>query len=311
MKGLLAGLALALAGALPALAQGTSGTATSAQGALTLDQQVLRLFKRSCAECHDGSSRSASKGDFDHVLDPRQMIDGEWYLVPGDPEFSELFLSMISDDPDIVMPPPDADAHKPTQAEIDMVRDWIVKLGDTGYPTEKPSATVTDKVDEGEPAEPNPVIPPPPPEGGPPLSTVFARMHPLVVHTPVAVIPMAAIIAALAIAFRRYDQWLPALRWSLVFGALAAPVAVITGWNLADISGYREETVGLHRWLGVSALVVIFGCLALVEWTERKAGDRAKFRKITAGVLIAAAILIAFTGHSGGEIVYGEGYPFN
>jgi len=298
-----------------------------------LTQKVLKLFDMSCAECHDGTTRRRDKGDFATVLDVDAMIESDYFLVPGDPEFSEVYAVMIEEDPDLRMPPPDSDAYQPTADEIAMVRRWIIDLGDgpndpaptdddAGAPesaetseSETPPAVAEadgskpDKTDAHKAEGPKEAKEPARKDGGPPPNILFARMHPLVVHFPVAVIPMAAFIALTGAAFRRYDRWLPAIRWSLWVGAIVAPVAVISGWMLADIEGFRDETVQLHRWLGVAGLAFAWVSIMGVEWAERTANPHG--RRIALLILLAVAVLIGFVGHTGGELVYGKGYPFN
>ncbi|MGE9297358.1 MAG: DUF2231 domain-containing protein [Puniceicoccales bacterium] len=271
-------------------------------GALDLQAQVMDLFKMSCAECHDGSTARRGKGDFDTVLDPQAMIASNYFVIPGKPQKSEVYLLMAEKDPDMRMPPVDSDVHHPSEKEIAMVRDWIDSLASEPKAADA-GDTPADKT--ASPAQGDQ------PKANKPLSreVLFARIHPLIVHFPVATIPMAAFIALLGGIFRRYEDWLPAIRWSLLIGALVAPVAVASGWLLADVEGFRDATVRIHRWLGVSGLVVAWICLLTVEWGERTSNPHGRRWAIL--LLLAAAVLIGFVGHTGGELVYGKGYPFN
>ena len=92
---------------------------------IALTAKVLDIFSKSCAECHDANSGKRVKGDFDHVMDLELQLEDEYYLFAGDPEGSENFLLMITDDEDALMPPPESDVHKPTPEEIEIVRAWI------------------------------------------------------------------------------------------------------------------------------------------------------------------------------------------
>lgn len=328
-----------------------------------LQPRALAILEASCAECHDGTTRRRDKGDFDHVLDVQQMIEGDYFLVPGDPAFSEVYAVMIEEDPDLRMPPPDNDSvYQPTEADIKLIRDWIIALGEPEVREVSVAVETEDlKTDElemtedldsaekksedldadallaqaliGAAAEADETaevevetevvveeksveldLPPPPvlPEAEKSSisgETLFARMHPLLVHFPVAAVPMAGFIGFFGLVLRRYDRWLSTIRWLLLFTAILAPLSVATGWLLADIEGYADQTVRLHRWSAVVLAVFTWVSLFFVEAAERK-----KFKIGRRGAvffLLIAVLLAALAGHTGGELIYGEGYPFN
>lgn len=328
------------------LAVSLSSAQAGSSSVQVLQPAVLKILEASCAKCHDGTTRRRDKGDFDHVLDIQKMIEGDFYLVPGDPEFSEIYLTMIEEDPDLRMPPPDnTEVYQPTEADIKLVRDWIVALAEepveTGSVEEVGSTTAaSDKEDSAEEAavdnvtvvvapvsaldseevppafteETEDTLPVSPPEiqlpeksGIAPI-TLFARFHPLVVHFPVAAVPMAGLIGLFGLITGRYQKWLPAVRWALVFAAVLAPLSVATGWLLSDIEGYSDATVFLHRWSAVVLTVFTWVALITVQLAERR--DTAAWRRGAVAFLLASVLLAGFVGHTGGELVYGIGYPF-
>ncbi len=89
------------------------------------NRDVRPVLSDRCFRCHgpDSDAREAELR-----LDEREGLfsdrDGFVVVKPGSPDKSDLWERITSDDPDIVMPPPDA--NKPlTKSTIEMLRRWI------------------------------------------------------------------------------------------------------------------------------------------------------------------------------------------
>ncbi|MCY3002970.1 MAG: hypothetical protein NTV21_14305 [Planctomycetota bacterium] len=129
------------------------------------------------------------------------------------------------------------------------------------------------------------------------LYATFGRLHLAVLHFPVALLALAALLELLEL--RAPDERRAALVRTLArFGAVGALAAALTGWVHADAEPLGRtvaETLDLHRWTGIASAV-----FALVAgWGSglaRRAG------------LFAAALSVSVAGHFGGELVHGEGY---
>lgn len=125
------------AAALPVM--GAKAEAPPGAAAL-LAPQVQAIFQRSCAECHDANVRRP-KGGFGHVTDlDRLVADGD-YVVPGNPAQSMIHTVLVDPDPDVVMPPPDSDLPKLSDAEKETVKAWILALAEPPA-TPSPESTV-------------------------------------------------------------------------------------------------------------------------------------------------------------------------
>ena len=147
----------------------------------------------------------------------------------------------------------------------------------------------------------------------------FGRLHPVVVHFPIALLSVGALLEIVWVLFgkRRSRPSMSALV-CVVFGALGAAVAAWYGWLNADFEPYGRGvafTLRIHRWLGIStaslaAIAMVAGVGAVLK--ARAATVVAK--KMDAGTavyrvaLVLAAIGVAITGHFGGELVYGSDY---
>lgn len=93
-----------------------------------------------------------------------------------------------------------------------------------------------------------------------------------------------------------------AISLMLLSGAVSAVLAVALGWLLAGDGGYDESTLFWHRWLGVGVAIISFAAW-LVKTNKLS---------LTPGTYSASlwllAILIAITGHLGGNLTHGPNY---
>lgn len=156
------------------------------------------------------------------------------------------------------------------------------------------------------------------------LELFFGSFHPVVVHLPIGVVLVAALLHALS--------WLPRFRgltsvlpW--LYGAAFAGgvVAVWTGWSLAGPTGaYWDD----HRWFGLGATAAT-GLAALAtayaardltpsavprEEADADSSDvglrslSLKPQLLSSAVALLAVALVAWTGHQGGAITHGAGH---
>ena len=147
----------------------------------------------------------------------------------------------------------------------------------------------------------------------------FGRLHPVVVHFPIALLSVGALLEIAWVLFgkRRSRPSMSALV-CVVFGALGAAVAAWYGWLNADFEPYGRGvafTLRIHRWLGIStASLAAIAMVAGVGAVLKARAETLVAKKMDAGTavyrvaLVLAAIGVAITGHFGGELVYGSDY---
>ncbi|MEC7679974.1 MAG: c-type cytochrome domain-containing protein, partial [Planctomycetota bacterium] len=86
---------------------------------------IRPLLARRCFECH-GPDEETRESDL--RLDQQESAHadrGAYSVIDAfNPEESELILRVISDDPDLVMPPPET-GYQLTEMEIQQLRQWI------------------------------------------------------------------------------------------------------------------------------------------------------------------------------------------
>ncbi len=252
--------------------------------------ETYLVFEKNCAECH-GGHLAKPKGKLGYILDLPRLVE-EDYIFPNEPERSDVFTAMITDDPDMRMPPEDSDGPRPTEAEIETVRQWIA-AGARIHPLSPTTA--------GTPAE-NVAPARRPAEFS--LPRLIGRLHPTIVHFPIALLLCAA-AAELGFFLRPSMTWTPGMvRGCVWIGAFGALAAVACGWILADQEGLAGGDTETHRWLGVATAAVAVAILWIHQWSA----GRARGRGILLVALLAGAALVVIAGHTGGVLVHGEDY---
>jgi uncharacterized membrane protein len=135
----------------------------------------------------------------------------------------------------------------------------------------------------------------------------WGRLHPLIIHFPIAALILAALIEAWRL--RRDGPGVSAISHFLAaVGAAAALAATATGWLFAA-EHHRSDTALLlnqHRWLGVATAVLAVGAW----WAVHRWGDAASHRQkwVRRGVVWSAALALALAAHFGAMLVWGEDY---
>lgn len=96
---------------------------------LDFAQQVRPILARHCFKCHgpDPDAREAGLR-LDQQEGSRADLGGYAAIVPGDPNRSEAFLRVTSDDSDLRMPPPES-GDSLNRDEVDVLKAWIQSGG--------------------------------------------------------------------------------------------------------------------------------------------------------------------------------------
>ena len=132
--------------------------------------------------------------------------------------------------------------------------------------------------------------------------TLIGRLHPLLVHFPIALI-LAAFGCELVSVAIRLREWHVAAVANLRIGAAFAVGSVIAGWIFArspmvDLSPALEW----HRWVGACATLAAVGA---VLSADSSANNSPRSIWMYRSALGAAAVLVGVTGHLGGVLVWG------
>ena len=124
----------------------------------------------------------------------------------------------------------------------------------------------------------------------------FGRLHPAIVHFPIAFFPAALFTAIVG---RRRPAFAAPVQFLVVAGGIFAPIAAAAGW-FAGLGADPEPVLVYHRWLGV-AVGGVGAALAVWAW-KRPWEDRG------AGMILALTamtIAIAAQGFLGAAVTHG------
>lgn len=92
---------------------------------INFSRQIRPILSENCIACH-GPDEKARKGKLrlDDEQDAKRDRKGDFVILPGQPEKSELIARIESTDPDEVMPPPKQHKTIPA-AQLALLKEWI------------------------------------------------------------------------------------------------------------------------------------------------------------------------------------------
>ncbi|MEM9159339.1 MAG: c-type cytochrome domain-containing protein [Verrucomicrobiota bacterium] len=130
----------------------------------------------------------------------------------------------------------------------------------------------------------------------------WGRFHPVVLHLPVALLILLALMEALVLS-RIKPELKEATHFVLNLTVLSAPLAVATGVMLAYGEGSNEELVRDHMRNGIflALACVVLGFLKQFDWTK---GARVGY----GATMVVAICLLGVASHDGGSITHGRDY---
>jgi mono/diheme cytochrome c family protein len=102
--------------------------------------QIAPILKQHCANCHTGDKKKGgfslnTQGDWNAGSENGPVFDAK------SPHQSKALQVLFSEDPDVVMPPPEKDRARPTKEQLDLLRKWILAGApwEAGYAFKKPA----------------------------------------------------------------------------------------------------------------------------------------------------------------------------
>ena len=143
----------------------------------------------------------------------------------------------------------------------------------------------------------------------PDLALAFlARLHPLLVHFPIALFIVAA-LAEILRPNRQSEKPTKTAFACVTLGAILGGLAAWSGWVHAELHppvARVAETVKLHRWTGVG--VSGLGLLAFLTGALAHVGSMSALTRIYRAAIVLAGLGVGFSAHLGATLIYGEGY---
>ena len=131
------------------------------------------------------------------------------------------------------------------------------------------------------------------------------RLHPLLLHFPLALIVVAAVAELIAV-LTTFRAWHVVAVANVRVGAVFAVATAITGWLMASSSLVDDmRTLDWHRWIGTTAALAIFGAALATAGAD---GQSPKVRWLYRIALFWAAALVGVAGHLGARLVWGADF---
>ena len=130
----------------------------------------------------------------------------------------------------------------------------------------------------------------------PPWLQVFGRMHPLLLHLPIGLL----LIVALLVFTRKYfegSSFDTLLTFLLYIAVFTASLTALMGLFLSREGGYVERDLALHKWLAIATCYG--GAILVIVQTKRT------FFNI---MLLLSVVVLIITGHFGAALTHGEGF---
>ena len=126
----------------------------------------------------------------------------------------------------------------------------------------------------------------------------LGRLHPMIVHFPIAFFPAALFTAIVG---RRRPAFTAPVRFLVVAGGILAPIAALLGWFDGGVAFASDDwLLSYHRWLGTA---VGIGGLVLGVWAWRNPAAVRGHGMIAGLAVVTSAIIVQ--GWFGGAMVHG------
>lgn len=126
------------------------------------------------------------------------------------------------------------------------------------------------------------------------------KLHPILINFTAALVPVS-VGSDLIGRFLKREAFRQTAWWTLFYATVITPFTAITGWLfwMGDDNGVTGMTI--HKWLGSSLAVLLFGLCAW-RWNLQRRQKRPTVAYFIVGIIFVAAL--AYQGHLGGTQVF-------
>ena len=135
----------------------------------------------------------------------------------------------------------------------------------------------------------------------------MVKLHPAIVHFPVALISIAALFAVISL-FRKNDFFKVATFWNLLFGVIGAMAAVFTGLIEEQNLLHNEEVhkILVKHKLNGFAIMILSQILLTWYWVRKNKIGKKEYA-LWALLLVISSVMIIYQGFLGGRMVFDKG----
>jgi len=142
----------------------------------------------------------------------------------------------------------------------------------------------------------------------PPFILFLGTLHPVVVHLPIGLLILGAILEGLCRYSGRFAFVEPTISIVLALGALSAVITAAAGWFLSLSGGYEGSIVSWHQWLGVAVSIGSVAAWFLERWVRAESTSVPFAETGYVVVLLGTVGMLTVTGHLGGTLTHGSGF---
>jgi uncharacterized membrane protein/mono/diheme cytochrome c family protein len=132
----------------------------------------------------------------------------------------------------------------------------------------------------------------------PDIALFFGHLHVLLVHLPIGVIVLLALLEVLARS-SRYKQANANVGIILAFAVPLALFSAVCGWLLSLAGGYQASLLQLHKWTGISTAAMLL-LAGVFYWLDLKKPYRFS--------LFTSFVVLIIASHFGGSLTHGSDY---
>jgi len=271
------------------------------QKTVDFEKQIKPILEKHCMECH------SDDGDEYPIDDKEEALA---FVEAGEPEESDMYLLLVSDDKDEIMPPSDFE-HPLNDEQKELVKTWIAEGAD--WPDGLTFVKWTPPADEdAADAKDGMAAPEAAQEIDPRIFKAVGSLHPAILHLPMGLLLGAGLFALLSL--RGNFVMSDCAYYCLWLGVIGAILASVSGWYFSEMEHKgtvaqwadlldMSQPVAWHR---NSALICsVFGLLLALFAMSARAKDPDEGVTWKLGTILLAAG-IGYVGMTGGKMVYGK-----
>jgi len=132
----------------------------------------------------------------------------------------------------------------------------------------------------------------------------LGRLHPLLVHFPIALLVVALLLEVLTIGGKRKGLR-EGINYMIFIGAGFAVFSALFGWFLKTQDEYSGDLLDNHQYTGVATAFLALATAIILKNTLKKPEINLKVYRC---MLFATVILLTIAGHLGANLTHGEDY---
>jgi len=130
---------------------------------------------------------------------------------------------------------------------------------------------------------------------------LMGRMHPLLLHFPIVLVVLYALVFPFVSRRRENDSIVPVADTILLIAAFTSVVTALAGLFLSREEGYDPDALLWHKWGGI-----LLSLASMIWYYFRKTLQQHKIVSVSTSAVIL--LLVVITGHEGADLTHGENF---